>query len=69
MLSLPTEEVAASTVNLEPQPNKGWGSVRFEYTYDRIVEKQRDTPVPAGTCCLGPLSVGIIKDGSSIART
>jgi hypothetical protein len=51
---LPTEEAAASTVNWEPQPtNKGWGSVRFEYTYDQIGKKQRDTPVPAGTCCLG----------------
>jgi hypothetical protein len=50
---LPTEEETATTVNWEPQPNKGWGSVRYEYTYDRIVEKQRDTPVLAGTCCLG----------------
>jgi hypothetical protein len=33
--------------------NKGWGSVRFAYTDDQIVDKQRDTPVPAGTCCLG----------------
>jgi hypothetical protein len=30
---LPTDKAAASTVNWEPQPNKGCGSVRFEYTY------------------------------------
>jgi hypothetical protein len=49
---LPTEEAAASTVNWEPQPNKRWGSVSM-YIYDRIVEEPRDTPVHAGTCCLG----------------
>jgi hypothetical protein len=33
---------------------KGWGSVSFEFTDDdQIVDKQRDTHVPAGTCCLG----------------
>jgi hypothetical protein len=34
--------------------NKGRGSVRFELTDDdQIVDKQRDTHVPAGTCCSG----------------
>jgi hypothetical protein len=33
---------------------QGWGSVRFEFADDdQIVDKQRDTHVPAGTCCLG----------------
>jgi hypothetical protein len=33
---------------------KGWGSVRFEFTDDdQIEDTQRDTHVPAGTCCLG----------------
>ena len=32
---------------------KGWGSVSTAYTDDQIVDKQRDTSVPAGTCCLG----------------
>jgi hypothetical protein len=32
---------------------KGWGSVRFAHIYDQIVDKQRETSVPAGTSCFG----------------
>ena len=46
------EQAAASTATWEPQPNKRWGSMRTD-AYVRIVEEQRDTPIPAGTFCLG----------------
>lgn len=46
------EQAAASTATWEPQPNKRWGSMRTD-AYVRIVEEQCDTPIPAGTFCLG----------------
>jgi hypothetical protein len=41
---------------------KGWGSVKFEFSDDdQTVDKQRDTPVPSGTCCLGTLELASSK--------